>query len=126
MKKLHCPAPSDAFLAVRLPVYPASYLPPQDNCPFVKNLEQTDVDGNGLGDQCDDDKDGDGKPYSDRTLNFPCVLIEGRVITRSGNFRLAFVPVAFISWFVSLFLCCCCSCCFMVQESKTTQTSVQS
>ena len=33
---------------------------PDDNCPMVSNADQSDNDGNGLGDVCDDDVDGDG------------------------------------------------------------------
>ena len=32
----------------------------EDNCPAVSNLNQTDMDGDGIGDACDDDIDGDG------------------------------------------------------------------
>ena len=31
-----------------------------DNCPNVTNTDQADLDGDGLGDACDDDIDGDG------------------------------------------------------------------
>ena len=31
-----------------------------DNCPDVSNTNQSDIDGDGIGDVCDDDIDGDG------------------------------------------------------------------
>jgi hypothetical protein len=31
-----------------------------DNCPDVTNTDQSDIDGDGLGDECDEDMDGDG------------------------------------------------------------------
>jgi hypothetical protein len=35
---------------------------PGDNCPDVPNPDQTDTDGDGIGDACDDDDDDDGIP----------------------------------------------------------------
>ena len=32
----------------------------EDNCPDVSNADQADSDGDGIGDVCDDDRDGDG------------------------------------------------------------------
>ena len=36
-----------------------------DNCPGMENADQLDTDNDGLGDDCDDDADGDGVPNND-------------------------------------------------------------
>jgi hypothetical protein len=32
----------------------------QDNCPMIPNRDQSDIDNDGKGDECDEDMDGDG------------------------------------------------------------------
>ncbi|HSA59932.1 MAG TPA: thrombospondin type 3 repeat-containing protein, partial [bacterium] len=41
-----------------------------DNCPIVKNADQSDADGNGRGDVCDGDMDGDGIADADDDCPF--------------------------------------------------------
>ena len=42
-----------------------------DNCPDVPNADQTDTDGNGLGDACNDAEDFDGDEFADDLDNCP-------------------------------------------------------
>jgi hypothetical protein len=50
--------PSESQLAC---TQPAGYVTDnEDNCPVVANSDQADLDGDGTGDACDDDIDGDG------------------------------------------------------------------
>lgn len=41
-----------------------------DNCPLVANDNQSDLDGDSLGDVCDDDVDGDGVPNGEDNCPF--------------------------------------------------------
>lgn len=43
-----------------------------DNCPYISNMDQTDTDGEGLGDICDEDDDGDG--VADSVDNCPFIV----------------------------------------------------
>ena len=43
-----------------------------DNCPTIRNNDQSDVDGDGFGDRCDDDADNDGIPNAQDT----CPLVQ--------------------------------------------------
>jgi hypothetical protein len=42
------------------PCITVCYVPPQDNCPFIYNSDQNDLDNDNIGNVCDTDADGDG------------------------------------------------------------------
>lgn len=39
-----------------------------DNCRYMTNLDQKDMDGDGIGDVCDPDIDGDGRTVTEKCL----------------------------------------------------------
>jgi MYXO-CTERM domain-containing protein len=45
----------------------------EDNCPFHRNMDQADADGDGLGDACDDD-DGDGYFLAAQDMPLPTLI----------------------------------------------------
>lgn len=41
-----------------------------DNCPMISNSDQSDLNGNGMGDACEDDSDGDGLTDDEEVLTY--------------------------------------------------------
>ena len=49
------------FISLFFLSYHTAILDAVDNCPFIANEAQDNMDGDGAGDVCDDDDDNDGK-----------------------------------------------------------------
>jgi len=60
-------------------------LDPFDNCPDTANSDQTDTDGDGVGDVCNDADDSDGDEYSDVIDNCPFVVNPDQTDTDSDG-----------------------------------------
>ena len=60
-----------------------------DNCPMVSNADQANLDGDGLGDICDDDRDGDLVPNADDPFpddgSFPGVALDNTVYAHTSG-----------------------------------------
>lgn len=69
MKKLEIVLISILFILIGVVIYLAFLK--QDNCPTVPSDNQADMDGDGIGDVCDPDCDGDGAKEVASEADFP-------------------------------------------------------